>query len=194
MTKKRPTPKATPKAPSLMADRAASKGNGPKGLDPERKRQLEEERDFLMKSLDDLELEHDSGGIDDESYAELHDDYTARAAAVIRTLRDGVDVTYAPPPQTPHGTRRRIRLVAGVLVFAIVAGVSLGVRGRRPVARPDRIRQLAGGAVDDECDRRRAGEEDRRAPDQGERRVPTTTTSGSSCRRRTRRTATCRTR
>ena len=51
-------------------------------LDPERRRQLEDERDFLMQSLDDLELERESGGIDDESYAELHDDYTARAAAV----------------------------------------------------------------------------------------------------------------
>ena len=45
-------------------------------LDPERRRRLEDERDFLMQSLDDLELERESGGIDDESYAELHDDYT----------------------------------------------------------------------------------------------------------------------
>ena len=41
-----------------------------------------------------------AAGIDDESYAELHDDYTARAAATIRALRDGVDVTArAPPPR-----------------------------------------------------------------------------------------------
>jgi tetratricopeptide (TPR) repeat protein len=94
-------------------------------LDRERRRQLEEERDFLMRSLDDLELEHESGGIDDESYAELHDDYTARAAAVIRTLRDGVDVTPPPPPRSPSRTRRRVVLVAAVLVFAIAAGTSL---------------------------------------------------------------------
>ena len=94
-------------------------------LDPERRRQLEEERDFLMASLDDLELEHESGGIDDESYTELHDDYTARAAAVIRTLRDGVDVTPAPPPRSSSRTRRRVVLVSLVLVFAIAAGTSL---------------------------------------------------------------------
>ena len=94
-------------------------------LDPERKRQLEEERDFLMQSLDDLELEHDSGGIDEESYAELHDDYTARAAAVIRTLRDGIDVTPARAPRSRTQTRRRVVLVSGVLVFAIAAGTSL---------------------------------------------------------------------
>jgi tetratricopeptide (TPR) repeat protein len=94
-------------------------------LDPERRRQLEDERDFLMSSLDDLELEHESGGIDDESYAELHDDYTARAAAVIRTLRDGVDVTPPPPPRSPRRTRQRVVLVSLVLVFAIAAGTSL---------------------------------------------------------------------
>jgi len=94
-------------------------------LDRERRRQLEEERDFLMRSLDDLELERESGGIDDESYAELHDDYTARAAAVIRTLRDGVDVTPAPTPAAPGHTRRRALLIAGIVVFAVLAGVSL---------------------------------------------------------------------
>jgi TolA-binding protein len=94
-------------------------------LDPERRRQLEEERDFLMQSLDDLDVEHETGGIDEESYTELHDDYTARAAAVIRTLRDGVDVTPAPPPRSPNRTRRRVVLVSVVLVFAIAAGTSL---------------------------------------------------------------------
>jgi cytochrome c-type biogenesis protein CcmH/NrfG len=103
-----------------MADRPTKER-----LDPDRRRQLEDERDFLMKSLDDLELEHESGGIDDESYAELHDDYTARAAAVIRTLRDGVDVTPPPPPRSPSRTRRRVLLVSVVLVFAIVVGTSL---------------------------------------------------------------------
>jgi cytochrome c-type biogenesis protein CcmH/NrfG len=97
----------------------------PERLDQGRRRELEDERDFLMRSLDDLELEHESGGIDDESYAELHDDYTARAAAVIRTLRDGVDVTPPRAPTPRNQTRRRIVLVAAVLVFALVAGTSL---------------------------------------------------------------------
>jgi cytochrome c-type biogenesis protein CcmH/NrfG len=97
----------------------------PESLDRDRRRQLEEERDFLMQSLDDLELEHESGGIDDESYAELHDDYTARAAAVIRTLRDGVDVTPPTRPRSSSRTRRRVVLVSLVLVFAIAVGTSL---------------------------------------------------------------------
>ena len=102
-----------------------SKSRDPERLDPEREHQLEEERDFLMQSLDDLELEHESGGIDDESYAELHDDYTARAAAVIRTLRDGLDVTPPRAPRSRTQTRRRVVLVSVVLVFAIAVGTSL---------------------------------------------------------------------
>jgi cytochrome c-type biogenesis protein CcmH/NrfG len=99
--------------------------SGDMGLDPEARAQLEEERDFLMKSLDDLELEHESGGIDEESYTQLHDDYTARAAAAIRTLRDGLDALPAPPRRSRRIVRARIATVAVVTVFAVIAGVSL---------------------------------------------------------------------
>ena len=109
-----------------------------------------------MRSLDDLELEHESGGIDDESYAELHDDYTARAAAVIRTLRDGVDVTPAPRRRAParDAPARRARR-AWCVVFAIAAGHVAGVRARCPPPRADGVGQLAGGAVDHERGRSR---------------------------------------
>src|SRR5215471_13175813 len=85
--------------------------------------ELEAERDFLLKSLDDLELEHESGGIDDESYESLHDDYTARAAAVIRAMRDGVDARPAPVRRPP--AKRRAAVIAGVVAFALVVGVVL---------------------------------------------------------------------
>ncbi|HEX6312870.1 MAG TPA: tetratricopeptide repeat protein [Acidimicrobiia bacterium] len=84
--------------------------------------QLEAERDFMLRSLDDLEAEREAGGIDEESYRRLHDDYTARAAAAIRALRDGVD---ARPNAPPLPWRRRL-LVGGVIAgFALVAAVSL---------------------------------------------------------------------
>ena len=108
----------------------------PEPVDGAARRQLEEERDFLLQSLDDLELEHESGGIDDESYAELHDDYTARAAAVIRTLRDGVD-TRPEPPRSEHRSRRRVAIVAGIVVFALVVGVLLASTFGRAPPRPD---------------------------------------------------------
>jgi len=84
--------------------------------------ELEAERDFLLRSLDDLEAEHADGAIDAASYQRLHDDYTARAAAVIRALRDGIDARPAAPP-TP--ARRRALILAGVVVFAALAGVAL---------------------------------------------------------------------
>ena len=102
------------------------------GIDKQRRAQLEEERDFLMKSLDDLELEKESGGIDDESYAALHDDYTARLAATLRSLRDDVDVVPKEKPAPKSRTRKRVVLVALVVVFAIIAGVSLAVGARLP--------------------------------------------------------------
>lgn len=86
--------------------------------------QLEAERDFLLQSLDDLEAERAAGGIDDASYRALHDDYTARAAATIRALRDGVD---ARPP-APHTARRtKVGAIALVVGFAIAAGVTLAL-------------------------------------------------------------------
>ena len=69
-------------------------------LDPEDQGELERERDFLLKSLDDLETERAAGNIDDASYAELHDDYTARAAA---------PSARSATASTPGPSRRRCR-------------------------------------------------------------------------------------
>jgi len=88
----------------------------------ERARPLEEERDFLLRSLDDLETERNAGEVDDESYARLHDDYTARAAAVIRALRDGVD---ARPVAPPLPWRRRLLAGGAIGAFALVAAIAL---------------------------------------------------------------------
>lgn len=52
----------------------------------EARRELEEERDFLLRSIDDLDAEHDAGDLADDDYTRLRDDYTARAAAVLRRL------------------------------------------------------------------------------------------------------------
>ncbi len=83
---------------------------------------LESERDFLLRSLDDLETERAAGEVDDESYTRLHDDYTARAAAAIRALRDGVD---ARPTAPPLPWRRRVLVGGAIGVFAVVAAVAL---------------------------------------------------------------------
>lgn len=90
--------------------------------DQEQRERLEAERDFLLKSLDDLEGERAAGAIDDASYEQLHDDYTARAAAVIRALRDGIDARPTRPPASPG---RRALVIGGVVAFAVLAGVGL---------------------------------------------------------------------
>ncbi|MFM8868507.1 MAG: tetratricopeptide repeat protein [Ilumatobacteraceae bacterium] len=50
---------------------------------------LSEERDFLLESLRDLERERAAGDIDDGDYQTLRDDYTVRAARIIRELEEG---------------------------------------------------------------------------------------------------------
>jgi tetratricopeptide (TPR) repeat protein len=92
---------------------------------------LEEERDFLLRSLDDLEAERAAGEVDHETYERLHADYTARAAAVLRTLRDGVD---SRPVAPPVSTRRRVLTIGGIVAFAAIAAVVLafGLGARLP--------------------------------------------------------------
>jgi cytochrome c-type biogenesis protein CcmH/NrfG len=124
---------------------------------------LEAERDFLLRSLDDLEAERASGGIDDASYAALHDDYTARAAAVIRALRDGVDTR---PPTVAVPWRRRLLVIAAIGVVAAGSGVALasalgdrqpgqtssGNTGSRPSASGVTRRQLEAAVEADPAD------------------------------------------
>lgn len=108
-------------------------------LDADERAGLEEERDFLLASLDDLERERAAGDVDDHDYRTLEADYTARAAAVLRSL-DG-DETDADAP-TPVATARRgqvssrgrrIATIAGIALVAVLAGVlvaqSSGRRG-----------------------------------------------------------------
>ena len=68
-------------------------------LDPDRLVAMEEERDFLLRSLDDLDAEHRAGDLDDHDYDELRDDYTVRAATKhlerYRELRGAVDEALA---------------------------------------------------------------------------------------------------
>lgn len=92
-------------------------------LDLEERARLEAERDFLLRSLDDLDDELRVGNIDPDQYRVLHDDYTARAAAVIKTLDDGVE---RAAPGAPRATRTmRIVTACGLVVFAVLAGILL---------------------------------------------------------------------
>ena len=120
----------------------------------EEREQLEAERDFLLRSLDDLENERAAGGIDDESYAQLHDDYTARAAATIRALRDGVD---ARPAAAPVPWTRRAVVVGCIVVLAAGSGVALAsaIGGRAPGETSSGNSQSTSGEPTERNERRR---------------------------------------
>jgi len=91
---------------------------------------LEEERDFLLRSLDDLEEEHTAGDVDEHDYATLRDDYTARAAKVIRTIERHQARDAAP--ESSQVRWRRIGIAAGIAVFALLAGTLVAqASGRR---------------------------------------------------------------
>jgi uncharacterized protein (TIGR02996 family) len=90
---------------------------------------LESERDFLLRSIADLESEREAGNLDDERYRELKDDYTARAAAVLRSIEEGRDAVSAPAP-VPR--KRKLFTGGAVLVFVLVAALALlAASGRR---------------------------------------------------------------
>lgn len=100
-------------------------------LDPDALAALEEQRDFLLRSLDDLEREYEAGDVDDHDYHALKDDYTARAARTIRSIESHQARLAAA--RRPPRSRLRLALVAGgVVVFALVAGILVAqAAGRR---------------------------------------------------------------
>jgi len=91
-------------------------------VDVERMTALELERDFLLRSLEDLEREHAAGDVDDADYQALKDDYTARAAAAIRALEAG-RTRAARATARRRSPGRGLAVAAAVVLFAVVAGV-----------------------------------------------------------------------
>ena len=113
--------------------------------------ELDDERSFLLDSLEDLERERAAGDIGDADYVRLRDRYTRRAAAALRrgdpqparTAALDPEPTRraaATPPASPSPTgkprprrRRRAFLVGGVcaLVAAVVMWVVLATTSAR---------------------------------------------------------------
>lgn len=91
-----------------------------RALSPDRLVELEEERDFLLASLADLEAEHAAGDLDDPDFEQLHADYTVRTADLIRLIEDrNARVSAAGRPRT---IGRTITWIVGLVVFAVGAG------------------------------------------------------------------------
>lgn len=115
------------------AERASLSGGG-RGIGPDLDAlaRAEEERDFLLRSIEDLDREHAAGDVDDVDYAELRDGYVVRAADAIRSVEAG-ESKLAAQRDARSPRRGRALVWAGVVVvFTVVAGVLLaGALGSR---------------------------------------------------------------
>ncbi len=111
-------------------------------LDPDALAALEDECDFLLRSLADLEREHEAGDVDRADYAALKDDYTARAAAVLRSIEQRRTAIADAAPTPSAG--RRLAWIAGIVVLAVLAGILIarasGTRRAGDTATGDPLR------------------------------------------------------
>ena len=101
-----------------------------------------DERDFLLRSLEDLEREHDAGDVDDADYAALKDDYTAARRG--RPARSSGRRARVPRRRPQPRARSCWRGVLGV------RGRGRGARGpgvRPPRRRRHRVRRASDQSV-----------------------------------------------
>jgi tetratricopeptide (TPR) repeat protein len=85
--------------------------------------ELYEEKEFLLRSLDDLEREWAAGDLDDHDYRTLKDDYTARAAAVLRAIDDAAAPAATSTPLPPRSRMRPALWALGIVAVAACAGL-----------------------------------------------------------------------
>jgi cytochrome c-type biogenesis protein CcmH len=123
-----------------LSDRAAMAGRGPVGVPSVAPSELDDERSFLLDSLEDLERERAAGDLSDADYAILRDRYTQRAAEVLRDLGRESPADESPEdahvPVVSSGTpssepvsspRRRHRPALVVGSMALVVAVAIAV-------------------------------------------------------------------
>ena len=84
--------------------------------------ELEEERRYLLRSLKDLEREHEAGDVDEADYETLKDGYTVRAASVLRQIETG---RRALAPKQPRNWKRNIAVSLAVVAFSVAIGAAL---------------------------------------------------------------------
>ncbi|HUR78026.1 MAG TPA: tetratricopeptide repeat protein [Acidimicrobiales bacterium] len=117
-------------------------------LDPEAR---EAERDFLLRSIADLDAERAAGDIEAEDYAALREDYVARAAEAIRAMETGARPTALTREPRRH---RGLFVVAACVLVALGAGVALAnaagsrragepVSGSLPTTNSDRLQRAS---------------------------------------------------
>lgn len=117
---------------------------GRRAVDVDELAHLEEQRDFLLRSLRDLEREREAGDIDDVDYRTLHEDYTARAAAVLRAIEEG-RARYDAAVASPERRRRRVRATAATVVAALAVAAIAGALVARSSGERVKGQEVSGG-------------------------------------------------
>jgi len=101
---------------------------------------LQEQRDFLFASLRDLERGRDAGELAEEDYVALKDDYTGRAAAVLKAMEAGRarPSRRAPAPSGASRGKRSVTVTVGVIlaIVALTAGAVTAFSGQRKAGSP----------------------------------------------------------
>lgn len=111
---------------------------------------LEDQRAFLLRSLDDLDRERDAGDIDDTDYETLQADYTRRAAGVLHAIEHRHDLIDATVPG--HRGLRWVVAIVGVVIVAVVSGlVVANLSGGRNSATPPGGETLQPSSAVDSC-------------------------------------------
>ena len=136
--------------------------------------ELEEERDFLLGSLRDLDAERAAGDIDEADHARLRRDYTARAAAVLRALgqvepaapgegtpgrpHEGppgegagparARVVARPRPEARPGRGRKAVAALAVVAVAAVAGTTVAATSGERLPGQEATGSLPDGSAD----------------------------------------------
>lgn len=85
--------------------------------------ELQEQREFLLTSLRDLEQEHKFGDLDDNDFETLRKDYVSRAAVVIKQIENLSSAETSPSDvASPRNLRRTLITMLVVLIVASLAG------------------------------------------------------------------------
>jgi cytochrome c-type biogenesis protein CcmH/NrfG len=102
-------------------------------VDPDLLAGLEDQREFLVRSLDDLDREYEAGDLDREEYEALRADYRRRLGrvdAAISDERSGLAAGRAE--RRPRSFWRTAAVVAGVAALAVGLGIAVAAAtGRR---------------------------------------------------------------
>jgi tetratricopeptide (TPR) repeat protein len=110
-------------------------------------RELEQKREFLLRSLDDLELEREAGDIEESDYVALEHKYRTRADEVERELLSRSDDD-ASGVSLSRRSRKPLAVVALLALLGTGAGFALASSSGERVARQPTTGAIDAGTTD----------------------------------------------